>query len=376
MSKKEQFKKLKIAIVSDAVFPYNKGGKETRIHEISSRLVKLGHTVTIYCMNWKGLKKQESGVNLKAISNYYPLYAGDRRSMKEAIMFSLSCLKLLKEDFDVIDVDHMPHLVLFTTKLVSMLKRKPLYVTWNEVWGREYWVEYMGKLGNIAYIIEWITSRFPDKIIAVSEHTKTKLIKELKTRKPIVVIPNGIDLQAIKKVKPSKEKSDIIFAGRLLNHKNVDFMVKATSMLKKDFPKIKAFIIGKGPEKANLIELTDKLQLKENIKFFDFFTHHNEVYGLIKSSKVFIFPSTREGFGIVALEANACGVPVITTNHKDNAAKNLIQNGQNGYVVSLDSKKIAEKTKKYIKLKQRNTYNHIAEYDWSAITKKVEEVYK
>src|SRR5690348_10850652 len=104
-------KPLKIAIISDAIYPYHKGGKEKRIFEISTRLVKKCHLVTIYCMKWWKNQtniRNENGVILKAVSPLYPLYVGEKRSIKEAVMFSLFCFKLLNEDFDVIDVDHMP----------------------------------------------------------------------------------------------------------------------------------------------------------------------------------------------------------------------------------------------------------------------------
>jgi len=375
----KQNRKLKIAIISDAIYPYNKGGKEKRIYEISTRLAKSGHDVHLYTMHWwKGKEENriENGVHLHAISKLYPLYSGKRRSFGEALFFSLAGFKLIKEDFDILEVDHMPHLVLFSTKIVALLKGKKLYATWNEVWGRKYWNEYLGSLGTIAYLIEWLSVRMPDKIIAVSEHTKKKLQDDLQVRQEIFVAPNGIDLKMIQKVKPAKEKSDVIFAGRLLENKHVDVLVKSIALVKKDYPQIKAFIIGNGPEKHTLEQLIKTLQLEDNVKLLGFLEKHTNLYALFKSSKVFVFPSTREGFGIAALEANACGLPVITTNDKDNATKYLIANGGNGYITRLDAHEIAEKIRAVLASKMSgNKHNDIEKYDWSTITKEVEEVY-
>src|SRR5476651_2229832 len=99
---------MNIAIVSDAIYPYNKGGKEKRIYEISTRLSKKGYEVHIYCMKWWKSKESirtENNVTLHAISKLYPLYSGQRRSFLQAILFALSTLKLLREEFDFIEVD-------------------------------------------------------------------------------------------------------------------------------------------------------------------------------------------------------------------------------------------------------------------------------
>jgi glycosyltransferase involved in cell wall biosynthesis len=369
---------MEIAFVSDAIYPYNKGGKEQRLYAISTRLAKRGHNVHIYCMKWwKGKNTRiENGVTLHAISKLYPLYSGKRRSIKQAVLFGLSCLKLAKADFDVIDVDHMPHLVLFPLKLVSVLKRKKLIVTWNEVWGRRYWIEYMGILGNAAYIIERLSVLAPDQIISISQHTTTKLTTTLSSNKEIVTIPMGIDYEAIQRVQPSKERSDIIFAGRLLSHKHVDILIKSVSVLQTEFPNIACYIVGEGPEKNNLVRLVKGLNLEPNITFFDFLDDHNALYALIKSSRVFVLPSTREGFGIVVLEANACGIPVITTNHKDNAANYLV-NGTNGLVVELDETDIASAINRLLqdKTNAEDMITFARQYDWENIYKLVEELY-
>lgn len=377
---KKTSKKLTIAMVSDAIYPYNKGGKEKRIYEISTRLAKSGYDVHIYCMKWwkgKSNHRVENGVHLHAISKVYPLYAGQRRSIRQALFFAVACFKLIKEDFDVIDVDHMPHLILFPLKLVTILKRKKLYVTWNEVWGRKYWVEYMGVSGNFAYVVEYISSRLPDEIIAVSKHTKEKLQKELHVQCPITVIPNGINFNEIQKVKPAIQKSDVIFAGRLLDHKNVDFLIRSISLLKKKHPHITCIIIGKGPEENALKKLVTQLHLQENVIFYDFLEQHKDLYALMKSSKVFAFPSTREGFGIVVLEANACGIPVITINHKDNAARKLIKKN-NGSISNLNEKAIAMKinnTLSRVNTLKKHSIDTASKYDWNVFIPYVERTY-
>ena len=83
----------RIAFVSDTIYPYNTGGKEIRLYELSTRLANMGYQVDIYTMQWwSGSKhKTRGGVHLHAISKLYPIYTGDRRSIREAIMFVAMC---------------------------------------------------------------------------------------------------------------------------------------------------------------------------------------------------------------------------------------------------------------------------------------------
>jgi glycosyltransferase involved in cell wall biosynthesis len=369
----------KIAIVSDAVYPFNKGGKEMRIHDITTRLAAQGYDVTIYCMQWwKGEKViMQNGVRLSAVSPYYPLYVGHRRSIKEAIFFALHCLKLFNEQFDVIEVDHMPHLVLFTVKLVCIVKRKKMIATWHEVWGKKYWMEYLGPLGLVASWVESISARLPDMIVSISPHTTRALRTVLKVNQNIFTVPNGIDSEMILKIVPDDRTSDIIFAGRLLSHKNVDILLHAVSILAMKDANISAFIVGDGPEKKRLEKLAADLKIEKNTRFLGFVEDHDDLCALMKSSRVFVLPSTREGFGIVAIEANTCGLPVVTIDHEQNAAREFIVHGENGALVSLDKNALAGAIEKALgSPKDRDTYRTYAEkYNWQTIVEQIQKVY-
>lgn len=325
--------------------------------------------------------KSENNVHLHAICRHYSLYSGERRSIIQAIIFGLACLKLIKEDFDIIEVDHMPYFPLFSIKLVCILKRKKMIATWNEVWGKKYWGKYLGYRGTLGFILERLSVKVSDKIISVSSHTTRRLKRDLNSKKEIYTISNGVDLSEINKAAPSDKGSDVIFAGRLLGHKNVDVLIKTIHLVKADFSNIKCLIIGDGPEKNRLEDLTRELKLEKNIKFLGFLENHNEVYSLMKSSKVFVLPSTREGFGIVIIEANACGIPVITTNHKTNAAKDLIIDGKNGYLCALEEKLFADYILRILdntstQALQQYCTRSAKEFDWNVTVNKIEEVYK
>ncbi len=316
----------RIAIVSDAIYPYHKGGKEVRVRQLATGLAALGHDVHVYTMKWwEGSNDRfEDGIHLHAISRLHPLYHGERRSIKQAVFYSAAIIKLLRADFDILEVDHMPYFPLFVGKIVSLLKRRPMYATWHEVWGRDYWRQYLGRAGYIAHLVERATVLLPDHIIAVSAHTAERLDSVMNCRKPVSIVANGVELADILAAEPAAHKSDLVYIGRLLEHKNVDLLIRATAKLKATRPDIRLVVIGDGPEMANLQQLATKLGVAGNTMFTGFVEQHRDAFGLVKASRVFVQPSTREGYGIVVAEGIACGLPVVTVDHPDNAARHLI----------------------------------------------------
>jgi glycosyltransferase involved in cell wall biosynthesis len=96
----------------------------------------------------------------------------------------------------------------------------------------------------------------------------------------------------------------------------------------------------------------------------------------MKSSKMLVLPSIREGFGLVVVEANAAGIPVITTNHTDNAAKDLIVEGVNGLLTYPAVEDIAKNIIQLLRShEQMRPQENIEKYDWSIIVKKLEKIY-
>ena len=113
---------MKIAILTDGMWPYFKGGKEKRWFEIARRLSK-NNDVHIYTMKWwkgKDIKK-ENGYTLHAISPLYSMYnKSGKRTISQALRFAWHVYPVLrKEEFDILDVDQMPFFHIFPALLVS-----------------------------------------------------------------------------------------------------------------------------------------------------------------------------------------------------------------------------------------------------------------
>ena len=383
---------MKIAFVYDAVYPWVKGGAEMRNHELGKRLSARGHDVHIFGVKWwEGEDTIEyENMTLHGVCKAQNLYVNGRRSISEALVFAINLFpELRREKFDLIDVSVFPYFSCFTVKAISVLKKSPAVYTWHEVWD-DYWYEYMEKAGFFGKVIEKAVSKISDKNIAVSDWTKKRLETLGVPEEKITVIPNGIDLKWISEIESEGGLTstgldgkiyDIIFAGRLIKEKNVDVLLKAVALLKVDFPDIRCCIVGDGPEKTALLELAQKTEVCGNVEFAGF-QEYRALIGKIKASKVLVLPSSREGFGMVVIEAFACGVPVVTMRERYNAAQGLVDDGVDGFVVELGDREIAKGIEKVIKEEASHKrfssmcLHKAAEYNWDGIVEKICSVYE
>lgn len=369
-------------MVYDAVYPWVKGGAEKRIYEVGKRLVKEGNEVHVFGVKWwNGADTiKNEGMVLHGVCKPMELYVHGRRSISEAIIFSIKLLPhLIKERFDVIDVSAFPYFSCFTAKLVSVLRGTPLVITWFEVWG-DYWYEYLGWRGFFGRQVEYLISKLVSKQITISAMTKRNLGSLGVDGKNISIISLGVDLKKIASIPASGDICDIIFVGRLIREKNTDMLLEAISYLKDSMPDIKCHIIGDGPEKERLTELATGCRLQDNVRFCGFIKY-DEIIARIKSSKVLVLPSSREGFGIVVIEAFACGTPVVTIKSKRNAASSLVAGGT-GFVVNPDAKELGSAIRTIIvdselrKKMSASAMSAALEYEWENKVRELSELYK
>lgn len=144
----------------------------------------------------------------------------------------------------------------------------------------------------------------------------------------IKVIYNGIDLDRFGNGKPHENTEPIrlIFVGRLIPEKGVDLIIRSLGRISGSFF---LEIVGDGPCRKELEELSKVLGLSEKIAFMGF---RNDVEILLQKADLFVHPATwKEGFGITIIEAMATGVPCIAYNR--GALPEIVTDGCNGFLV-------------------------------------------
>ncbi|MEO8405867.1 MAG: glycosyltransferase family 4 protein, partial [Chitinophagaceae bacterium] len=148
-----------------------------------------------------------------------------------------------------------------------------------------------------------------DELIALSNFIQDEFEKNHGVR-PHWVVPPGIDTNMFAEYEGEKD-IDILAAGSLIPLKQYTIFLEVIAALKKEKPSINAVLAGNGPEKENLQQLIIQYELEDNVILVGELPH-DEVLALMQKAKVFLHPSSYEGFGVACIEALYAGAAVIS----------------------------------------------------------------
>ncbi len=158
-----------------------------------------------------------------------------------------------------------------------------------------------------------------DFVTSVSQSLKEDTLKLFNIKKEIQVIPNFIELDKIKKEDKSPCQRSVMANDeeRIITHisnfrkvKRIPDIIAIFNKIQKEIP-AKLMMVGEGPEKEKAEQLCRELGIQDKVIFFG---NSNEIDTILCQTDLFLLPSKTESFGLVALEAMACGVPVISSN--------------------------------------------------------------
>jgi glycosyltransferase involved in cell wall biosynthesis len=202
-----------------------------------------------------------------------------------------------------------------------------------------YWIEHLRIerwLQLNPYLLSYIFNSYFVTTIAVSQAVKDQLVELGLSKKRVEVIYNGIDINKFQPNKFSKLQPNKLIIGtvcRLSPEKGVDFLIKSFAKARKDNKDLILMIVGEGSEKEDLVKLTKKLNIEEQVYFLGW---QDDIPKFLNSIDVFaLTPTRRESFGISAAEASACELPVIATNIS--GLKEVVKDGETGIVVKSEN---------------------------------------
>ncbi len=335
---------MKVGLLSYRSHPYS-GGQGIYIKHLSKALKNLGHEVSV--LSGPPYPELDSGVNLIKIPSLGLFESGDRLKafrlrflwspidlyewitvmtggFPEPYTYGKRVLKRLKENNLKLDVllDNQS----LSSSLLEIQAHYPLAVTihhpitkdhklemqnainWKERLSSSRWHNFLPMQKKVAPQLK--------NIICVSQPSKEDVISEFKVdEKKITVIPNGIDIGIFK---PSSIKKSFSFrivttASADIPLKGLRHLILALPRVMRQFPLTSLTVIGKSPEKSNLNNLIDDLDLEDKITFRSGISE-KEIVKTYHDSDIAVIPSLYEGFGFGAGEAMACGVPLISTD--------------------------------------------------------------
>ncbi len=307
------------------------GGGFYYIHTLSLRLRELGHDVFILTENpevAEGFKR--AGFEILSTNNF-------KREISP--YHDLKTLLRLKSILRKISPD-LVHTHTskggFIGRIAARIAKRERVV--HTVHGFAFH-EFSSPFGKFFYSsLERLASLFCDRLIFVNKKDATFAERlGIGNKRIRRIIYNGVDWEAIEKVKPHYEIKEelgipkdsflISFVGRLSPQKNPGLLISAMPDLLQEYPLTYLLLIGDGELKGKCLEMVKKRGIEGNVKFLGF---RRDCVSLIKATDCFVLPSLWEGLSISLLEAMASGLPCVVSDIKGN--NEVIVNGENGLI--------------------------------------------
>lgn len=327
---------MRICVVYDCLFPYTVGGAERWYRNLAERLAADGHDVTYLTLRqWpRGERGEVAGVRVVEAGPRLALYTGGgRRRILPPLAFGAGVLwHLLTRGhrYDVVHTASFPYFSLLAASLVRRPARFRLVVDWHELWTRDYWREYLGPAGGeVGYAVQRLCLRVPQRAFCFS-CLHARRLEGAGVNGDLTVL-EGEYAGPLEPREPQRAETKVVFAGRHIPEKRVAALVPALAHARERIPELRGEIFGDGPNREEVLRLRAELGLDDAIDVPGFVTAER-VERSLASALCMVLPSRREGYGMVVVEAAASGTPSVVVGDPDNAATDLVSDGENGYI--------------------------------------------
>lgn len=343
------------------------GGSGVIATELGKALAKKGHEIHFisYALPFRLNEFVERIVFHEVETSSYPLF--------EFPLYSLALASKMVEvaEFEKLDLLHVhyaiPHAVsAYLAK--QMLKTKKELKISTTLHGTD--ITLVGLEPSFLPLVKFSIEE-SNGVSAVSRFLKEKTLTNYAINKDIEVIPNFVDTTVFRKIKDCTHKEFISPKGeKILVHtsnfrpvKRVPDTIRIFDLVRKEVP-CKLVLVGDGPDRSECERLCRQLGLCDEVKFLG---KQDGLVEILSSSDIFLIPSQSESFGLAALEAMACSLPVVSSSV--GGLPELVRHNECGFIAEIgDIKRMAKyvidlltNEKKY-KLFSENARRRAVEY--------------
>lgn len=371
------------------------------VQQFSERMSRFYDRVYVLAPHYKGAKRQESEgrVQVKRFRYAYPAGAqnivydgGGTFKIKKTPAYALKLFGFMVSELwntfylavakKVVIIN--AHWIIpqgFLAVLAGLLMRKKVVIS-------VHGTDIFGLKGRVMTVFKRFTLKHADHVVANST-ASLEACREVYPRLKGSVIPMGTDLDFFKPKKPSQKLIDrydlkntftILFIGRLTEVKGTIYLMEALRTLKQDGVLFKALIAGEGPDRQELEAYVEEHELTHMVHFLGWVSR-DEILDFYSVGDVLVGPSLHEAFGLVFVEAQASGVPVIAS--RVNGIPDIVSDGKTGLLVESRSSDDIAKKLQYLyenpkllqQMKQSGPKAMSAEFSWESVEKRYETVF-
>lgn len=295
------------------------GGAEVHIMEIFRRCVAQGDSATLVASGFPGCTSETEYEGIRVI----------RTGTRETYNFTAPrIIRRLSRtgNFDLV-VDDINKIPLYTPLYV----RQPVLAMVPHLFGSTIFREVNPLIASYVYLMEkpirFIYRHSPFEVI--SESTADDLVARGISSDSIHVVHCGIDhdLYSYDATASPFEQPTILFVGRIRKYKGIDIVLKALPAIIEKVPNVRLIIVGAGDYYDQLKKNITKAKLNDYVDCTGFVTQEEKV-DYLRRSHVLVNPSSKEGWGLTNIEANACGTVTVASNV--DGLRDSVKDGESG----------------------------------------------
>lgn len=359
-------------LLTPGIFPPESGGPATFAPELGRKLVNRGHSVRVVTNG-----SASEGFDAQFPYEVVRISRDDNVILRYTKQVAILVQEMREFDPDVVLSNGFD----FQAVTAANIVRKPIVtkIVGDQAWERSrrskgitadiqsFQDGFYGVKPKIFKMLRSYQTRASDRVVVPSRFLQTIVSQWGIPEGDITMIHNSIDLDP-PDVQRDQRETRIVTVGRLVNWKGIDGIIGAFSRIAEERPDLQLHIIGDGPERDVLEQQADETGYTDRIQFYGRIPHE-QVIEEVARSMVFALNSTYEGLPHVALEAMACGTPVVLSNAGGNPE--VIDDGISGDIFEQgDEVAMANRFREL--LDQPNIWN----YRRSAAIQRIENQFK